>query len=264
MYCFILQIYVDVEMRRSTCAVFAVLFSLMLLSVLFSSSLNYYLQQPALLANTPDKIFWLSHIISKDIAKDLEHQQKDFNNVNKDVSVELSNYGRKQEFPVMDIPIGGTTQKYYRYAISSSYWEQQTNAVLNMFCMQRLANSIGLTVVEPFVCQLELKFPVEILHNNTIAANTLRLCDYIDLDYWNTRASETGVPPLETWETLAPFNQNIIVVIMSHFGAGGTYVNDEINDHPNCHKVMSSFTRNTLNFFTHYSFRLSETFVFIL
>ena len=246
----------EVEMRRSTRAVFAVLFSLMLLSVLFSSSLNYYLQQPALLANKPDKIFWLSQFISKDVAKDLELQQKDLNNITKDISVELSNYGGRQEFPAMDIPIGGTTQRYYRYAIGSSYWEQQTNAVLNMFCMQRWANSIGLTVVEPFVCQSELKFPIEILHNNTMAPNTLRLRDYIDLDYWNAQASESGVPPLETWENFVlRSTKNIIVVIMSHFGAGGTYVNDKINDHPNCHKVMSGFFQKHTRLFRSLQFQ---------
>ena len=220
-------------MKRSTRAIFAVLFSLMLLSVLFTSSLNYYLQRPASLTNIPDKIFWIPHIISKHVARDLDFQQSVLNNITNDVSI---NYG------AMNIPVKNTVHKHYRYAVSSSYWEQQTNAVLNMFCMQRWANSIGLTVVEPFACQSELKFPTEILHSNTLAANTLRLRDYIDLDYWNVQASKSDVPPLETWENfILHSTKNITVVVMSHFGAGGTYTNDEINNHPNCLKVMSIF-----------------------
>jgi len=141
----------------------------------------------------------------------------------------------------MELLSSHRSKKIHRYAISSSYWEQQTNAILNMFCMQRWANSVGLTVVEPFVCQSELKFPEQILHNNT-STNMLRLHDYIDLDYWNARAKISGVPPLVTWENFVLYStKKIVMVIMSHFGAGGTYTNDEIKKHPNCHKVMSIF-----------------------
>lgn len=228
-------------MKPTRRAVFAVLFSFLLLSVLFSSSLNYYLQGSTLNNHRPDNI-WLSNIIKfPNVLKG--YQQNALTNITKEVSAGiLFSHRSEKEITTIIKTVGDTKHKYHRYAISSSYWEQQTNAVLNMFCMQRWANSIGLTVVEPFVCQSELKFPKEVLYNNSLA-NTLRLRDYIDLDYWNAQTDKSdNILPLETWENFFHHStKKIVVVIMSHFGAGGTYTNDEINSHPNCHKVMSIF-----------------------
>ena len=143
--------------------------------------------------------------------------------------------------PVVPKPIVNITHITRPYIICSSYWEQQSNAILNMFSMQRWANSLGMTVVEPFVCQSELKFPPEVLYNNTLA-NTLRLRDYIDLDYWNTQAKKVGIPPLESWENFSHQSaKKIILVILPYSGAGGTYDNDKIKNHPECNKAKSDF-----------------------
>ena len=143
--------------------------------------------------------------------------------------------------PMAPKPIVNITHKYHPYTIGSSYWEQQSNAILNMFSLQRWANSLGMTVVEPFVCQSELKFPPEILHTNSLA-DTLRLSDYIDLDYWNTKAKQVGIPPLESWENFSHHSvKKIILVILPYSGVGGTYVNDEIKNHPQCNKAMLDF-----------------------
>ena len=139
--------------------------------------------------------------------------------------------------PVVPKPIVNITHITRPYIICSSYWEQQSNAILNMFSMQRWANSL----VEPFVCQSELKFPPEVLYNNTLA-NTLRLRNYIDLDYWNTQARKVGIPPLESWENFSHHSaKKIILVILPYSGAGGTYANDEIKNHPQCNKAKSDF-----------------------
>jgi len=167
-------------------------------------------------------------------------------NINKDglsSHVDMSsNSSSKQEITVVAKPVTVTINKLHRYAICSSYWEQQTNAILNMFSMQRWANSLGMTVVEPFVCHSKLEFPKEMLYNDTLV-NTLRLCDYIDLDYWNTKASKSGVPPLEKWENFVIHStKSIIVVIMPYSdGPGGTYINNEIEEQSNCKKAMSDF-----------------------
>ena len=139
--------------------------------------------------------------------------------------------------PVVPKPIVNITHITRPYIICSSYWEQQSNAILNMFSMQRWANSLGMTVVEPFVCQSELKIPPEVLYNNTMA-NTLRLCNYIDLDYWNTQAKKVGIPPLESWEN---FSHQSAKNHFGYSGAGGTYANDEIKNHPQCNKAKSDF-----------------------
>ena len=134
-----------------------------------------------------------------------------------------------------------TTHMHHRYVICSSYWEQQSNALLNLFSLQRWANSVGLTTVEPFVCQSELKFPPEVLNNNTLI-NALRLRDIIDLDYWNAQVTNAGVPPLESWENFVLHSaKRIILVILPYSGAGGIYANDEINKHPECQKKISDF-----------------------
>ena len=223
-------------MKSPTRVYIAVLFSLLLLSVIFTTSLHYYLQR-TVPNNKLDNALWISHIKFQDRVK--RYQQNTLKNTTKTFGMDM--YKSKQEVSVVDEQVGYNTNEHHRYAISSSYWEQQTNGALNMFCMQRWANSIGVTVVEPFVSWSELKFPVEILHNNTLI-NTLRLSDYIDIDYWNVRTSEWGVPPLETWENFVLHStKKIVIVIMSHFGAGGTYTNDEIKNHPNCHKWLSNF-----------------------
>ena len=223
------------QMKSSYRAYLAVLFSLLLLSAIFTTSLHYYLQR-TVLNEKSHNAFWISHLKSQDGIIRYQNTPK---NITKSIGVDmLASHKSKQEIPLVDEQVG---HKYHRYAISSSYWEQQTNGAINMFCMQRWANSVGLTVVEPFVSQSELKFPLQVLHNNTLI-DALRLSDYIDIDYWNTRTNEWGVPPLETWENFVLHStKNIVVVIMSHFGAGGTYTNDEIKSHPNCNKWLSVF-----------------------
>ena len=165
-----------------------------------------------------------------------------------DMEEVLSNDLHTEEIPVVIKPPAvvpklavDCTHTLYRYTVCSSYWEQQSNAILNLFSLQRWANSLGMTVVEPFVYQSELKFPPEVLHNNTLA-NTLRLRDYIDLKYWDYHAKEAGVPPLETWEDFVLYSaKKIILVILPYSGAGGTFANNEIKNHPQCDKAMSTF-----------------------
>ena len=247
--------HVYLQMKPSTRAYFAVLFSLLLLSVLFTTSLHYYLQR-SVLNDKPDNAFWISHVKSQD--RVIKYQQNALKNITNIVNVGINvlrSHKSKQGVPMVDKQVGHNAGKYHRYAISSSYWEQQTNGALNMFCMQRWANSIGMTVVEPFVSRSELKIPVEILHNNTLT-NTLRLSDYIDIGYWNARTSEWGVPPLETWKNFVLHStKKIVVVIMSHFGAGGTYTNDEIKNHPNCNKWLSIFFHDHSRLFNSLQFQ---------
>ena len=178
-------------------------------------------------------------------------------NVTKSVIVGMLNHSSEQEMSVMvkastvvvpstvvkwsKTPVANVTHILRRYTVCSSYWEQQSNAILNLFSLQRWANSLGMTVVEPFVCQSELKFPPEVLNNNTLT-NTLRLRDYLDIDYWNAEARKRRVASLEEWENFVLHStKKIILVIMPFLGAGGTYANDEIKSHPQCQKALSDF-----------------------
>ena len=68
------------------------------------------------------------------------------------------------------------------FAICSSYWEQQTNALFNMWSFQKWANISGFRVLEPFVQGSNLQFTDGILYNYNFA-KSLRFGDYFDLDF---------------------------------------------------------------------------------
>ena len=137
--------------------------------------------------------------------------------------------------PLHGAPTKKVDHKIYRYVLCSSYWEQQTAAIINMFGLQRWGNSVGLTVVEPFVHMSQLKFSNDVLQNDGIS-NALRLGDYIDIKYYNEQSEKYGVPALENWEDFTRVStKKIIVVIISYnHGTGGTFVGKEIDNHAPC------------------------------
>ena len=207
----------------------------------------------------------ISHIMRQDVLKEQQHLYSTsiLKNFTKNISVDMpSSRIDKKETPIVAVPpvvaklplvakpsvmaeqsepYTGTPHSLHRYAICSSYWEQQSNGILNLFSLQRWANSVGMTVVEPFAYQSELTFPEQMLYNNTLA-DTLRLQDYLDLDYWNAETNKAGVPPLETWENfVVRSTKQIILVIMPYSGPGGTYTNDKIKNHSQCQEAMSDF-----------------------
>lgn len=127
--------------------------------------------------------------------------------------------------------------------------EQQTNAILNLHCFQRWANSVGLKVVEPFASQSKLQFPDEVLHrNHSTPSHILYLHDYIDINYYNSQAHLlNGVPALVPWDKFVKYSgRRVIVLIMTHrYRPSGVYVNDEIkaSKHVACNAEMSLFYR---------------------
>ena len=69
-----------------------------------------------------------------------------------------------------------------RFAIVYNYWEQQTNAILNMWSLQKWANFMGFKVLEPFAYQSTLALTDQILYHYNFT-NVLRFRDYFDLDF---------------------------------------------------------------------------------
>ena len=60
----------------------------------------------------------------------------------------------------------GTPQRNFenaRFAVAYHYYEQQTNAVLNMWTMQKWAKLMGFKVLEPFAHDSILGFPNKVL-----------------------------------------------------------------------------------------------------
>ncbi|XP_065907030.1 uncharacterized protein [Dysidea avara] len=160
----------------------------------------------------------------------------------------------------LSTPTDKPIDKIRRYTLCSSYWEQQINGILNLFCFQRWANSVGLTVVEPFVHMSELKFSHELLHDDGTISGALRLRDYIDIDYWNERAKKSGVPTLESWKNFGSHStKKIIVVIISYnVGTGGTFLDEEINTHPPCLKQKTLFFDDHSKLFNKLNFEVTR------
>ena len=143
--------------------------------------------------------------------------------------------------------ISVSSHAVHRYALSSGYREQQTNAILNLHCFQRWANSVGLKVVEPFASDSKLQFPDEVLYNNHSAkSQILYLHDYIDIEYYNSQAHLlSNVPELVPWDEFTKNSgRKVIVLIITHqYRPSGIYINDEIkaSKHIACNVEMSLF-----------------------
>ena len=183
--------------------------------------------------NKVSTVFTMSHY-HQEFQVSNENQPKVFNSV-------LLKENERSKHNSMDDHV------VHRYALSSSYWEQQTNAIINLYNFQRWAASVGLTVVEPFVNQSKLQFPGEIFygHHNT-SLNVLHFHDYVDIKYYNRRAHVLGdVPALEPWERFVQYTGKklIVIIVAYHIPPSGIYINDEIktSQHPLCNTEMSSF-----------------------
>ena len=134
-----------------------------------------------------------------------------------------------------------------RYVLAYSYWEQQTNALINMWTLQKWADKSGgrLKVVEPFAANSELEFPHAVLYNHQFK-NALRFRDYFDLDYWTNATGELGIEPLVSWDTFVKYaNRNVILAIPS-YGAHppGVHVDSEIDKSEKCRLDRDKITHN--------------------
>ena len=69
------------------------------------------------------------------------------------------------------------TLRYHNFAICSSFWEQQTNALYNMWSFQKWANITGFRTLEPFVQGSNLEFTKSILYNYNFT-KSFRFGDY--------------------------------------------------------------------------------------
>ena len=156
------------------------------------------------------------------------------------------------------IPPTTSSQQTHRYALCSSYWEQQINAILNLFCFQRWASSVGLTVVEPFVNMSELKFSGELLLDNDKLSDVLRLRDYIDIDYYNKWVKKSDVLPLENWKDFTQFSTKKVIVALISYGVetGGTFVGGESDSHSPCLEQKTVFFNDHQRLFSKLQFEI--------
>ena len=148
-----------------------------------------------------------------------------------------------------------------RFVLCDSYWEQQTNALINMWSFQKWAHKSGnLKVVEPFAVESVLEFPGSSHQLN----NTLRLRDYFDLDYWTKETAKLDIEPLVTWESFVKYASRKVIVALPAYGAapGGIFVDDEINKCQGCKSAMEKFNSNTNSLFKSLHFEVIKTVCF--
>ena len=130
-----------------------------------------------------------------------------------------------------------------RFAIIYSYWEQQTNAILNMWSLQKWANFMGFKVLEPFAYQSTLALTDQILYHYNFT-NVLRFRDYFDFDFWTNKTKEKyRIPALENWDTfaLSPLNKTVVVILVYDVFPVGQYVGNDINKHRDCVEQKNKF-----------------------
>ena len=145
-----------------------------------------------------------------------------------------------------------------RFVLCHSYWEQQTNALINMWSFQKWADKAGkLKVVEPFAAESVLEFPGPVLYKHQFT-NSLRFRDYFDLDYWTQETAKLGIEPLVTWETFTKYANRKVILAIPSYGAKppGIFVDEEINKNQRCKFERDKIRHNTKSLFKFLHFKI--------
>ena len=99
------------------------------------------------------------------------------------------------------------------FVISSSFWEQQVGAALNLWTLSKWAATVGVYPVEPFVVNSNFVLPNNLSHGTS--SKLLRFRDYFDLEFWNGLCSGLNLMPLISWEVfLYAKSKHLIVAII--------------------------------------------------
>ena len=133
--------------------------------------------------------------------------------------------------------------KYTRFAICTSFWEQQTNALINMWTFQKWAKFTGFKVLEPFAFHSTLGLTDQILYHINFT-NVLHFSDYFDWNLWtNMTKKKHGIPPFFQWNTfsLSPLKKTVVVIISYGFSPAGGFVDNDINKHQHCKELKEKF-----------------------
>ena len=129
-----------------------------------------------------------------------------------------------------------STSPAEKFVICYSYWEQQTNSVLNLWSFQKWANLSGnFSVVEPFASNSVLEFTYD-LANQHHFDKALRFRDYFDIERWTKGTAKYGIPPLVSWKTFTQHTSKEVIVVLLAYDAspGGYYEGDKIKNNRRC------------------------------
>ena len=100
------------------------------------------------------------------------------------------------------------------FVISSSFWEQQVGAALNLWTLSKWATTVGAYPVEPFVVNSKFVLPKTLSQSNL--SEFLRFRNYFNLKLWNRICSDLKLMPLISWEEFlcAKSKQLIVAVVL--------------------------------------------------
>ena len=152
-----------------------------------------------------------------------------------------------------------------RFAVCSSYWEQQTNAIMNMWSLQKWAKMAGFKVLQPFAYQSTLGITPQILQDYDFT-NVLNFSDYFDMDYWNNMAKKNyGIPPLEKWNTFvqSPLKKTVVVILTYDVFPVGVYTGSHINDHAHCVEEKKRFYNEHTGLFDRFQIQVVRNVCFV-
>ena len=133
--------------------------------------------------------------------------------------------------------------RYSRFAIVSSYWEQQTNAILNMWSLQKWAKFAGFNVLEPYAFQSTLGLTDQILYHYNFT-NVLHFSDYFDLGLWTNETKRNyGIPAFNNWKMfeLSALKKAVVAILVYDVFPVGEYMGDDINKHHDCVEHKKEF-----------------------
>ena len=152
---------------------------------------------------------------------------------------------------VNDTSKSNETLKYINFAICSSFWEQQTNALYNMWSFQKWANITGFRTLEPFAQNSNLKFTNQILYNYNFSKSLL-FSDYYDLKFWNKMTKNYGIRPLEKWSEYvhSTLRETVVAILIYLTSQGGVFVDDDIDKNNKCVAVKKEFYNQHAFFFS--------------
>ena len=91
-----------------------------------------------------------------------------------------------------DVWLGGRRRGF---ALSISYWDQQTWSMGNILSLQKWAHSLDMAVVQPFLVGTKFKTPA-----GSIGTSDLPMDSLYDMEFWNKHNRNTEYAPLVNWE----------------------------------------------------------------
>ena len=125
---------------------------------------------------------------------------------------------------------------FRKFVFCYDYWEQQTNAILSLWSLQKWANLSGnFSVVEPFVRNSFFGSTSDLTKQHHFD-KALRFRDYFDIERWTKRTAKYGIPPLVSWSTFTQHTSKEVIVVLLAYNAnpGGYYEGDKIKNNRRC------------------------------